>query len=189
LLAAIGVVGATTCSAAETKTNILGYRTGMSEDEVARECKTISVCDKLSFEYSKLASPRLVQRITYTFSSGTDPAGMIDYISQQFGAKPTKADWSAEIQKATNSRFETMPGIFGGSKTVVAVGGLICRWKLRPDLLLELTLNYPSHRDTPNQYFMTISDDTVAQVDRDIVRSQRQEQEQRARQINPKPGF
>src|SRR5689334_15769097 len=89
----------------ETKTDILGFRTRMSQADVMNKtasrgwCNTsfpFEKCAKfedglMEFEFSKDLESKIVRRIAYKFISGESPYEMVSYISQQYGASPSKS--------------------------------------------------------------------------------------------------
>src|SRR5207253_1591513 len=107
-------------------------------------------CADITGKLTEKLDQNLVKEITFHFWSGTPPAEMIATISEQFTARPIKADWSAEIKYATNPHLVHMPK----GEYVWAVGGLIANWRLDENLSLNLTPNSPAAGANPNDYFL-----------------------------------
>ena len=105
-----------TGAAAEVKKDILGFYPGMSKEEFITRKK--NGCADITGQLTEKLDQNLVKEITLHFLSGTPPTEMIATISEQFTARPTKADWSAEIKYATNPHFVYMPAFFPGKGNI-----------------------------------------------------------------------
>ncbi|MCK1502008.1 hypothetical protein [Bradyrhizobium sp. 188] len=109
-------------------------------------------------------------------------------MSEQFKMTPIKADWSAEIAHASTSRLEPFTTMWGTTKMVVAVGGLIAQWR-SDGLALELTLNYPTIPNAPNEYILKLVDEELKKRDTVVANAKRDAGLDAQRAINPQPKF
>ena len=145
-------------------------------------------CGGLTALFTEKLDNNLVTEIDFKFSSGTAPAEMIVSVSDQFGAKPTKSDWSAEIKYAID--MHQCPGRHPTSLADFAcVGGTIAQWRLDNSLKLNLTLNSPAAGTRPTEYILSLSSDAIASMDAQAEKSRRNDQEMRTRVINPNQRF
>ena len=112
---------------------------------------------------------------------------MIAQVGEQFRGKHTKQDWSAEISRAKGGRREYMRNWFrSGGSYVWVYGGTISEWNQGNGLILSLSLNLPN---APNEYILTLKGGHVPQAEQEAARRRLEEQEEKARSINPTPRF
>lgn len=167
------------------KNDIQGIRLGMTEEEA----KTVVIPGKRpSLVFTKSLEPPRICEVKHVFQSGTAPREMISIVSEQFKMTPIKADWSAEIAHATTSRLEPFTTMWGTTKMVAAVGGLIAQWH-SDGLALELTLNYPAIPNAPNEYILKLVDEELKKRDIVVAKAKRDAGLDAQRAINPQPKF
>jgi hypothetical protein len=172
---------------AGVKKDILGFFPGMSKEEFLG--RTQNGCDGLSAEFTEKLDQNLVKKIAFKFMSGTPPTEMVASVSEQFRAKPTKPNWSAEIKHATQGHecpFKETTSIHDLS---ACVGGLIAKWRLEDNLILDLTLNSPAAGTRPNAYILTLSSEAIARLEAQAEQDRIKEQDMRVRKINPRQRF
>ncbi|GLR90561.1 hypothetical protein [Bradyrhizobium iriomotense] len=167
------------------KNDIQGIRLGMTE----REANVVITPGKRpSLVYTKSMEPSRIFEIEHIFQSGTSPREMISIVSEQFNMTPIKADWSAEIAHATTARLEPFTTLWGTTKLVVAVGGLLAQWR-SAGLKLELRLNSPATANAPNEYILKLLDEDLKKRDIDAANAKRDAGLEAQRAINPQPKF
>ena len=159
----------------------------MSKDEFLANRKE-NGCGGLTAQFTEKLNQNLVE-IQFSFISGTSPAEMIAAVSEQFSARPTKSDWSAEIKYATQGHECSSRQTTSLYDLVACVGGLIAKWRLDDYLSLNLSLNRPAGGIKPNEYVLVLSSQAIANLDAESEQSRRREQEMRARVINPGQRF
>lgn len=167
------------------KDDIQGIGLGMTEREASI---VITPGKRPSLVFTKALEPPRICEIEHIFQSGTSPREMISIVSDQFKMTPIKADWSAEIAHATTSRFEEFTTLWGTTKMVVAVGGLIAQWR-SAGLKLELTLNHPATPNAPNEYILKLVDEDLKKRDIAAANAKRDAGLDAQRAINPRPKF
>ena len=191
----------------QPKQDLLGFFLGMSEAQfmeqaaaagckrryttklvwAREECSAPDGSMVLTFT-DKIEERWILKEIQFKFTSGTGPEQMIAQVGEQFRGKHTKADWSAEISRAKSGRREYMRAWYlrGGGDYVWVHGGTISEWSQGNGLILSLSLNQP---DAPNEYILTLTGGHVPQAEREAARRRLEEQEEKARSINPAPRF
>jgi hypothetical protein len=170
---------------ASRKDDIQGIRLGMTEREASI---VITLGKRPSLVFTKALEPPRICEIEHTFQSGTSPREMISIVSEQFNMKPIKEDWSAEIAHATTSRLEPFTTLWGSTKLLPAVGGLLAQWH-SAGLKLELRLNYPATPNAPNEYILKLVDEDLEGSDIAAANAKRDERLDAQRAINPHPKF
>jgi hypothetical protein len=171
--------------AASKKDDIQGISLGMTEREASI---VITPGKRPSLVFTKALEPPRICEIVHIFQSGTSPREMISIVSEQFNMTPIKADWSAEITHATTSRLEEFTTMWGTTKVVVAVGGLLAQWR-SVGRKLELTLNHPATPNAPNEYILKLVDEDLKKGDVAAANAKRDERLDAQRAINPQPKF
>jgi hypothetical protein len=141
-----------------------------------------------SLVFTKALEPPRICEIEHIFQSGTSPREIISIVSEQFNMTPIKADWSAEIAHATTSRLEEFTTMWGTTKLVVAVGGLLAQWH-SVGLKLELRLNRPATPNVPNEYILKLVGEDLKKRDLNAANAKRGEGLDAQRAINPQPKF